>query len=85
MISGFIVGILFLINIPYLYRRKPFSFKLLLSLALFDFIGEFAAQGTLLIDITVSLRCCISYSDNSARIQKTTPRCVIPGVVDSVF
>ena len=54
MISGFIVGILFLVNIPYLYQQRRFSFGLLFALALFDFIGEFVAQGTLFIDITVS-------------------------------
>ncbi|MBE9474623.1 MAG: hypothetical protein IMY85_07000 [Chloroflexi bacterium] len=54
MISGFIVGILFMISIPLLYQRRRFGFKLLFFLALFDFIGEFIAQGTLFIDITVS-------------------------------
>ncbi len=54
VISGLIVGFLFLIDIPFIYRRKPFSFILLFFLALFDFIGEFIAQGTILIDITVS-------------------------------
>ena len=54
MISGFIVGILFLINIPFLYRGKRFSIILLFFLAIFDFIGEFVAQGTLAIEIMVS-------------------------------
>lgn len=54
LVSGFIVGLLFLINIPFLYQRSRFSFILLYALALFDFIGEFVAQGTLFIDITVS-------------------------------
>ncbi len=54
MISGFIVGILFLINIPFLYQRKRFSLILLFFLALVDFIGEFIAQGTLAIEIMVS-------------------------------
>ena len=54
MISGFIVGILFLINIPFLLQRKRSSFIALFVLALFDFIGEFIAQGTLTINITLS-------------------------------
>lgn len=54
MLSGFIVGILFLINIPFLYQRKPLSFIVLFMLALFDFVGEFIAQGTLAIEIYVS-------------------------------
>jgi len=54
MISGFIVGILFLVNIPFLYQGKRFSVVLLFFLALFDFIGEFVAQGTLAIEIMVS-------------------------------
>jgi hypothetical protein len=54
MISGFIVGILFFVNIPFLLQRKRSSFTVLFFLAIFDFIGEFIAQGTLAIDITVS-------------------------------
>jgi hypothetical protein len=54
IVSGFIVGLLFLVNIPFLYQRKRFSFFLLAGLAFFDLIGEFAAQGTLIIDITIS-------------------------------
>lgn len=54
-ISGFIVGILFLANIPFLIKRRRFSLYLLLFLALFDFFGEFIAQGTLMIEITVSI------------------------------
>jgi hypothetical protein len=54
MISGFIVGILFLVNIPFLLQRKRSSFTVLFFLAIFDFIGEFIAQGTLAIDITLS-------------------------------
>jgi len=54
MISGFIVGLLFLVNIPFLLQRKRSSFSILLILALFDFIGEFIAQGTLIINITLS-------------------------------
>lgn len=54
MVSGFVAGCLFLINIPFLLRRKRFSFTVLFLLALFDFVGEFVAQGTLAIEITVS-------------------------------
>ena len=54
MISGFIVGILFLVNIPFLLQRKRNSFTVLFFLALFDFIGEFIAQGMLVINITLS-------------------------------
>lgn len=54
MVSGLIVGILFLVNIPFLYQRKRFSYYLLLFLALFDIIGEFIAQGTFAIDIVLS-------------------------------
>ncbi len=54
MVSGFLVGILFLTNTFFLWQGKPFSFVFLFCLALFDFLGEFVAQGTLIIDITVS-------------------------------
>lgn len=54
MISGFLIGILFLINILFLVQGKRFSFIILFFLALFDFVGEFIAQGTSAIEITVS-------------------------------
>ena len=54
IVSGLIVGILFLVNIPFLYQRKRFSYYLLLFLALFDIIGEFLAQGTFAIDVVLS-------------------------------
>jgi hypothetical protein len=53
-VSGFIVGWLFLINIPFLWQRRRGSFYLLFGLALFDILGEFIAQGTLFIDIVLS-------------------------------
>jgi uncharacterized membrane protein len=54
MISGFLVGILFLVSFVLMTRRNRLSLNLLLGLALFDFGGEFVAQGTLFIAITVS-------------------------------
>ena len=54
LVSGLVVGLLFLINIPFLYQGRRYSYILLFTLALFDFIGEFVAQGTLFIEITVS-------------------------------
>lgn len=54
MIVGFLVGVLFLINLFFLWKRKRFSLVVLFWLALADFVGEFVAQGTLAIVITVS-------------------------------
>jgi len=54
MVSGFFVGILFLASLFLLIRRDPRGLKLLLYLALFDFFGEFIAQGRLFITVTVS-------------------------------
>ncbi len=54
LVSGFIVGWLFLINIPFLWRQVRGSFYLLFALALFDIVGEFIAQGTLFIDMMLS-------------------------------
>ena len=53
-VSGFIVGWLFLINIPFLWRQVRGSFYLLFGLAMFDIVGEFIAQGMLFIDIMLS-------------------------------
>ncbi len=54
MVSGFLVGILFLVSFILMTRRDRLSLNLLLGLALFDFVGEFVAQGTLFIAIPVS-------------------------------
>ena len=54
LVSGFLVGILFLANVPLLLQRKRSGFGLLLFLALHDLVRVFIAQGTLLIQITVS-------------------------------
>ncbi|MEJ2757195.1 MAG: hypothetical protein P8046_01825 [Anaerolineales bacterium] len=54
MVLGFVVGILFFVSFILLMRRNRLGLNLLLGLALFDFIGEFVAQGTLFITITVS-------------------------------
>jgi hypothetical protein len=54
LVSGFIVGWLFLINIPFLWRQVRGAFYLLFGLAMFDIVGEFIAQGTLFIDLMVS-------------------------------
>ena len=54
LVSGFIVGWLFLINIPFLWRQVRGAFYLLFGLAMFDIVGEFVAQGTLFIDMMLS-------------------------------
>jgi Na+/melibiose symporter-like transporter len=54
MIAGFFVGVLFLVNLFFLWQGKRFSLVGLFVLALVDFVGEFVAQGTLAIVITVS-------------------------------
>jgi hypothetical protein len=45
MIAGLIVGFLFLINIPFVYQRKSFSFIVLFFLALFDFSVSSSPRG----------------------------------------
>ncbi|HLF89826.1 MAG TPA: hypothetical protein VI451_12820 [Anaerolineales bacterium] len=54
VVTGFLVGELFLVNAPFLFQRRRYSLMVLFCLALFDFAGEFIAQGTLVIDITLS-------------------------------
>ncbi|MCK4727193.1 MAG: hypothetical protein KAT29_15375, partial [Anaerolineales bacterium] len=54
LVSGFIVGWLFLINISFLWRQVRGAFYLLFGLAMFDIVGEFVAQGTLFIDMMLS-------------------------------
>jgi hypothetical protein len=55
MFTGFFIGILFLLSFILMMRRARFGLNLLLFLALFDFVTEFIAQGTLIIEVTVSI------------------------------
>jgi len=54
MIVGAIVAVLFGISLSGLIRKHPWAVGTILYLALFDIIGEFVVQGTLVIIITVS-------------------------------
>ncbi|HNB52079.1 MAG TPA: hypothetical protein PK530_09060 [Anaerolineales bacterium] len=54
MVMGFFVGLLFLVNVRGLYQEVFSSRLALFFLALFDFVGEFIAQGKLAIELTVS-------------------------------
>ena len=55
MIVGFVVGLLFAASVRLQYRNERRGYLLLLVLALFDFVAEFVAQGTLAIEIVVSI------------------------------
>jgi hypothetical protein len=55
LVAGFFVGVLFLLSFLLLARRSRAGLHLLFALALFDFVTEFIAQGTLTIEITVSI------------------------------
>ncbi len=54
MILGGAVAVLFAVALWGALSRKNWSINLAIGLALFDLIGEFVAQGTLKIDMTVS-------------------------------
>jgi hypothetical protein len=54
MISGGIVGVLFLVALWGLWNEKGWSIPLVAGLALFDIVGEFIAQSELFIVVTVS-------------------------------
>ena len=55
MISGAIVAILFAIAFYGVIKNKNWGIILAATLAMFDIIGEFIAQGTIMITITVSI------------------------------
>ena len=55
MIVGFVVGLLFALSARLQYKNQRSGFLLLLYLALFDFVSEFVAQGTLAIEIVLSI------------------------------
>ena len=54
MILGAFVGLSFAISLWGMLRKQTWALKLAIALAVFDIIGEFAAQGRLDIVITVS-------------------------------
>jgi hypothetical protein len=54
MVAGALVAVLFTIALWGMLTKKPWTLKLLIALALFDIIGEFAAQGVICIGLNVS-------------------------------
>jgi hypothetical protein len=54
MILGAIVTILLILSLWGLIAQQKWAANLVIGLALFDLIGEFVAQGTVMIAITVS-------------------------------
>lgn len=55
MIVGFVVGMLFVVSARLQLKNQRAGYVLLLFLALFDFVAEFVAQGTLAIEIVLSI------------------------------
>lgn len=53
--SGIVLAFLFMIAFWGTIRRRKWRITLVAALALFDIIGEFIAQGTIFITITVSV------------------------------
>ena len=60
MVAGAVEALLFAIGAWGIIQAKPWAKRLLLALALFDIVGEFVAQGTLLITINVSILVAIT-------------------------
>lgn len=54
-VLGAIVALLFMLSLWGMITRKQWAVNLVIGLALFDIVGEFVAQGTLYIVITVSI------------------------------
>ncbi len=54
MVAGAIVAVLFTIALWGMLTKRAWTLKLLIALALFDIIGEFAAQGVICIVLNVS-------------------------------
>jgi len=55
MIVGFIVGVLFVVSARLQLENQRTGYVLLFLLALFDFVAEFVAQGTIAIKIVLSI------------------------------
>ena len=54
LISGAVVAGLFMLSLWGMLGKKRWAINLAMALAIFDIIGEFIAQGTIRIVITVS-------------------------------
>ncbi len=54
LVLGGIVAVLFVVALVGLLRWEPWAPRLLVGLAVFDIVGEFVGQGTLMIDLVVS-------------------------------
>lgn len=54
MVLGAVVALLFVLALWGIIRRRGWVPNLLIGLALFDIVGEFAAQGKIAIVVTVS-------------------------------
>jgi hypothetical protein len=54
MILGAVVAVLFALSLWGLLMQRTWAINLVTALALFDILGEFVAQGTLMITMTVS-------------------------------
>jgi hypothetical protein len=54
MVLGGIVALLFIVSLWGMVTDQPWAMNLVVALALFDFLGEFIAQGRIDILITVS-------------------------------
>jgi hypothetical protein len=54
MILGAVVAVLFILSLWGMITRQTWAINLVIALALFDIVGEFVAQGTIIIAITVS-------------------------------
>ena len=78
---GAIVAVLFAAALWGLVARRPWAVDLAIGLALFDIVGEFVAQGTLSIALTVSflvavllLALALAYRRETRRAAGATPR-----------
>lgn len=54
LIAGGVVAVLFVVATAGLLRWQPWAPQLLVGLAVFDIVGEFIGQGTIMIEIVVS-------------------------------
>ena len=54
MVLGALVAVLFAFSLWGMITQQKWAINLVIALALFDIIGEFVAQGTIAITITVS-------------------------------
>jgi hypothetical protein len=74
VVVGLAVGVLFAVALLGLVRASAWRYQLLVTLALVDIVGEFIAQGTVVINVVVSFIVAVVILVAAARAERMRRR-----------